>query len=395
MTNSRPDSTEALILVLGTAEWNQPIATNQHYMTRELSQDYRVVFVESMGLRRPELRARDLRRIWGRLRKAVARTGSKSTSTGGAGDRPIPENVTVVSPLVFPQHTGPLRLVNHLLLRRQLRHWMRWEGPRLLWAYTPTTYDFENGVSGSVYHCVDLLGEVPGISGDLVQREESRLASKRTTSIGSSPTVVAHLVDVGFQDPLLWPNVADVRAIEDARPAPHTQVARRVVFAGNLSASKVDFELLERVIEEGFDLQLAGPISEGGGDATAAVERLVGRGAVYHGHLSLAELGGLYWSSSAGLIPYVLNSYTLGVNPLKTYEYLAAGIPVISTRIPAVSSVPGDVFVADTHDQFVDALRLSTTNSGDIERRLSIAHAHSWDGRGEAARSLVAKMLHD
>jgi teichuronic acid biosynthesis glycosyltransferase TuaH len=47
------------VLVLGTAEWNSPIATNQHYVVRELARAHDVRFVESMGLRRPRLDGRD------------------------------------------------------------------------------------------------------------------------------------------------------------------------------------------------------------------------------------------------------------------------------------------------------------------------------------------------
>ena len=51
------------VLVLGTAEWDQAIATNQHYAVRELSEHHDVTYVESMGLRRIEFTWRDARRI--------------------------------------------------------------------------------------------------------------------------------------------------------------------------------------------------------------------------------------------------------------------------------------------------------------------------------------------
>jgi hypothetical protein len=46
------------------------------------------------------------------------------------------------------------------------------------------------------------------------------------------------------------------------------------------------------------------------------------------------------------IMPYVLDSYTVGVNPLKILEYLALGKPVISSPIPAVKEFPGLVYVA-------------------------------------------------
>ena len=44
-----------LVLILGTAEWNAPIATNQHYVTRELARAFDILFAEGVGTRRPSL----------------------------------------------------------------------------------------------------------------------------------------------------------------------------------------------------------------------------------------------------------------------------------------------------------------------------------------------------
>ena len=62
-----------------------------------------------------------------------------------------------------------------------------------------------------------------------------------------------------------------------------------------------------------------------------------------------AELAHLYRQCTVGLIPYVVNDYTQGVSPLKTYEYLAAGLCVVSTGVPSVSPVAGDVVVSERH----------------------------------------------
>jgi teichuronic acid biosynthesis glycosyltransferase TuaH len=58
------------ILVLGTAEWNSPIATNQHYVVRELAAGAQVTFTESLGLRRPKIVRADRVRMGKRLRAA-------------------------------------------------------------------------------------------------------------------------------------------------------------------------------------------------------------------------------------------------------------------------------------------------------------------------------------
>jgi len=374
------------ILVLGTADWNQPIATNQHYVARELSARWDVSYVESMGLRKPELRPSDLKRM-------LRRIGSGSAGT--SFERPT-NGINVLRPLVLPIHTGVSRIVNRPLLHRLVSNWIARPGRRLLWTYTPNTYGLERFADATVYHCVDLLGSVPGINAELIAQQERRLAGVGVTAVASSEVVDTHLAAVGFDSRRLWPNVADVEPIAQAvrRGRPRVE---RAVFAGNLTASKVDFELLEGLLKRGVRLDLAGPVSEGGGSSARAVEKLVAAGATHHGHLDFASLSELYARSTVGLIPYLINEYTVGVNPLKTYEYLAAGLTVVSTRVPAVSAVSGHVTVAAGPEEFLQAVVASTgtPSAESLDVRAELADRHSWTRRGAEARGLVDELMRD
>lgn len=371
------------ILILGTADWDQPIATNQHYMARELAVDYEVIFVESIGLRRPEFRLRDLRRVWRRIRP--------STVTQ-IRERDRFANLKVISPLVLPWHSRATRGLNSKLLRRQLRSWLLHPGPRILWCYSPVTYGLHSFAVRTVYHCVDLLGEFPGISRTLIEQGEYQLASAGAIAAGSSEVVMDHLRRIGFEDPVSWPNVAEVQSFEQVANR-HDQPARAgtAVFAGNLTPKKVDFTILAGLLASGVRLQLAGPRAEGGGDADLAVEALVRSGAEYLGVLSTAELADVFSLASVGLIPYLENGYTRGVSPLKVYEYLASGMAVVSTPIPAVSSRPPDVIITANAEAFVAAVvaSLGGPSPADVDRRASLARPHSWTERGRQARALI------
>jgi teichuronic acid biosynthesis glycosyltransferase TuaH len=158
-------------LVLGTAEWDAPIATNQHFVVRELAQDGSVTFVESLGLRRPTLRRDDV----GRMASRVGRSFSSRPAPTG---RPRPESATIVSPLVVPLHRRPTRMLNRSLLRRATASWISSPRPRVLWTFTPVTYGLENEADVVVYHCVDLLAAFPGVDGVAVRRGEQHLAQR-------------------------------------------------------------------------------------------------------------------------------------------------------------------------------------------------------------------------
>jgi teichuronic acid biosynthesis glycosyltransferase TuaH len=373
------------VLVLGTADWNQPIATNQHYVVREMAKEFRVLFTESMGLRAPEISIRDMRRIATRLLSAsrVHRTPS---------GRPIPSGVEIRSPRILPRHTGLSARFNAPRMRSLVHDWIAGQEPRLLWTYSPVTYGLERHAQNVIYHCVDLLGQVEGIPSDLIHSNERRLSSAGARAIGTSPVVVEHLRRMGFRDVQLWPNVADTGLISAARPEHVTRSRGRAVFAGNLSANKVDFALLNALAAAGVDLHLAGPISEGGGNAAQQVADLVAHGAVYHGILQPLELAELYWTAQVGLIPYAINEYTRGVSPLKTFEYLAAGLSVVSTPIPSVQPISHSVEVVDNGPAYVNTVtsrlngHVSDASAAD---RLAIAERNSWFERGKVIRDLV------
>ncbi|MET3175521.1 UNVERIFIED_ORG: teichuronic acid biosynthesis glycosyltransferase TuaH [Arthrobacter sp. UYCu721] len=374
------------LLILGTADWNQPIATNQHYMTRELAKSFNTTFVESLGLRRPEFSIRDLRRIWERLRK-----DSASTSI-----RLVPENVEVVAPLVVPIHDDFLSGINRRLLKRgKVRSWATGDSPRVFWTYSPVTYGLEQYADVKVYHCVDLLGEFPGIDRELVSKHERRLAAAGVQAIASSEVVRSHLIDQGFANPIYWPNVADAEKIILA--ANEVSVPRKpsAIFAGNLTSKKVDFQLLQELLDAGVQVHLAGPIAQGGGDAEDLLKDLVSNGAKYHGMLPLESLAKIMAACTVGLIPYELNAYTRGVSPLKVYEYLAAGLCVVSSPVPSVEPHHGHVKVEATRIDFVKTV-LSTLNTPDssvLNERARLAELHSWSGRGSEARNLLSGLL--
>jgi teichuronic acid biosynthesis glycosyltransferase TuaH len=378
------------VLVLGTADWNQPIATNQHYAVRELCKDplLEVTFVESMGLRRPEFRLRDLRRMG---RRIFAIFGPRSPRDEW---RPRPEGLSVVSPLVIPWHLGPAAWVNQMLLRRRLRGWSQATQRKLLWVYTPVTYGLEVCADAVVYHCVDLLAEVEGIDTRVVEAGERRLADAGAVAIGTSRVVADHLQGCGFSEVHCWENVADTEVISSASPESARRVPGRVIFAGNLAPQKVDFDLMKSLSRAGLDVVVAGPRAEGGGSDEVEFAELIEAGVTYLGMLKLEELAQELVQCTVGLIPYRLNDYTRGVSPLKTSEYLAAGLAVVASDLPGVDPHGLDVMRLGGPGEFVKAVRgLSPSLSSEsIQRRVALALRHSWQARGDQLRVLTRRL---
>jgi hypothetical protein len=389
-TSEGPGS--ANVLILGTAEWDSPVATNQHYVARELADVADVAFVESLGLRRPTLSRADLTRMAARLRRSVGTVENRPR-------RPKPERVRVVSPVVVPLHRAPTRPVNRALLRRAVAAWTQGRRPRVLWTFTPVTYGLEAEADAVIYHCVDLLAQFPGIDATAVARGERNLAGRAVTAIATSDAVHEHLVRAGFERVVLLPNVADVSVFSQAaQPAARRRPA--ALFAGNLSPHKLDVAVLEAVAEAvrgRGELLLAGPVAAGGGEFAPALDRLCQLGATYLGMLSLTELAEVAGACSVGLIPYALNDYTRGVSPLKCFEYLASGLGVVSTGLPEVrqlAAVNPHVTVADPAAFAARVVEhLAPSNDTIIDSRVTSARANSWESRGRVLRDLLSAEL--
>lgn len=75
------------------------------------------------------------------------------------------------------------------------------------------------------------------------------------------------------------------------------------------------------------------------------------------------------------ILPYRLDSFNLSCSPLKLYQYLAAGKPVVSTALPAVVLFDGLVRIAMDADQF--------------ERQVAAAQENSWENRAAAVIEII------
>src|SRR5207253_7075817 len=88
----------------------------------------------------------------------------------------------------------------------------------------------------------------------------------------------------------------------------------------------------------------------------------------YLGGKSYAELPAYLGSWDVALMPFAINEATRFISPTKTPEYLAGGLPVVSTPITDVVRHYGDlaaVKIADTAPAFIDACEMALRMTGD------------------------------
>jgi glycosyltransferase involved in cell wall biosynthesis len=379
------------IVCVGFADWDTELWTNQHHLMSRLAEDNSVLFIESLGLRRPQLAGRDVKRIVRRVRRGL----------GGA--RRATEGLDVLSPLVLPLHGRPaVRALNARLLPALVRRATRrlgFEKP-ILWAYVPQAEALLDALQPSlvVYHCVDDIAAQPGVDAESFRAAEARFAARADLVLASAPALADRMRALN-DNVLFAPNVADTTAFAAALqdgprdPAMEALPHPRIVFTGAVVATKLDVALIVDVAtaRPDYAFALVGPT--GLGDPTTDVSALH---AVPNVHLLGGrphdQLPAVMRAADVGIIPYASNRLTASIFPMKVYEYLAAGLPVVTTALPALAGVEEVAAAADA-ETFAQALDRALAGDGDEERRdrSAAAAAHSWDARlAEIATAIAA-----
>ena len=88
-------------------------------------------------------------------------------------------------------------------------------------------------------------------------------------------------------------------------------------------------------------------------------------------------------SSQVGIIPFLRTNLIESVNPIKLYEYMAAGLPVVSTSWRELEYLDSPAFLAKDHDQFIDYIKKIVTEPDVIDKQLFVdfAKSNTWDSR--------------
>lgn len=95
------------------------------------------------------------------------------------------------------------------------------------------------------------------------------------------------------------------------------------------------------------------------------------------------------------LIPFKLIELTLCTNPVKVYEYLAAGKPVVCTAMPEVKIINEMVHVGECHDDFVSLIEIAMEEVSDknlAERRRLWALKHDWASRAKSLNQHITQL---
>jgi glycosyltransferase involved in cell wall biosynthesis len=369
-------------IVCFSPDWTGDPLSKTHLM-RLLARDNRVLWVNSIGLRTPTVSKADLGRAFRKLR-AFATPVSE-----------VEPNIFVLNPLAVPAYGLTwVRAFNQRLLRWQVRRAMRRLGFRrpINWVFNPAAAVVAGrlGEDLVLYQCVDEYTAFTGVPSQSLAEMERQLLARADLVIVSAELLqqskarhnpntflVRHGVDHDHFRKALDPATAV--------PAEVAGLPRPVVGFFGLVADWVDVDLMADVARR----YPSGSLVVVGKEATdvSALRRLANVRLL--GRKPYEELPAFCKAFDVALMPFRINELTLNANPLKVREYLAAGLPVVSTAIPEVE-VLGLCRIGHDREGFLREVDEALKDAGPKAGRSDAVRHESWAARVDEIRALIA-----
>ena len=277
--------------------------------------------------------------------------------------RTITPTLSVVVPKLSGSLTATERLVTHTQLLAELVDACG-PRPRVLWFYSPMFHELTEGLPAGVvvYDCMDELSAFAGAPTDMPVREGELMARCDLVFTGGASLYEAKRGR--HPRTFRFPSGVDVAHFQTARetlPDHDAQQALprpRIGFAGVLD-ERLDRELLAELaaLRPDYSFVLVGPVVKISPDVLPCASNLH-----YVGMQAYQDLPRFLAHWDVGILPFARNASTRFISPTKTPEYLAAGLPVVSTSI-ATSSVRTGIATScrlpDAPEAFAAALDLA------------------------------------
>jgi len=368
--------------------WYHNRAHSDVQLMLRVAEHRKVLLINSIGLRMPLPRrsAQPLRKVARKLR-----------STLKALRHPEPDlpNFAVFSPLVLPLYGSERgRRWNARLLRAQVRvalRLLKMTDPVYVLTL-PTAWDTVRSMPrrSLIYNRSDrhsafgegdraalrVMEESLLRAADHVLYVSTQLMDDERELAGDHGVFLDHGVDVEH-----FRHTDDEP--EDLRTIPHP----RLGFFGLLDDTLVDLDLLSTVAEALPHCQVVLI-----GDANCDLSRVTRHANVHWlGHRPYAEIPRYGSGFDVALMPWLDNEWIRYCNPIKLKEYLALGLPTVSTPFPELARFDGLVRVAPTGDDFVGEVKRVLEGddySSAAERRAAVV-ALTWERQADTLMELA------
>jgi glycosyltransferase involved in cell wall biosynthesis len=352
------------ILCLPIIDWYFRYQRPQHVLVRLAARGHSVLYLDPNldgALCKP---AKDLLDRWTlpiadrmtQIKLPTVLRGDRSDLAGKTG-----AVIDALRPLLLALGTGDVTLLVHQPA------WAPLVEPLARWLGATVVYD-----------CMDEHASFPGAPAHLVADETALVGAADLVLASSAKLLEKH--EASARRAVLVPNACDFEHFSRAAPVPEDLASRPRPLVGYVGA-----------ISEWFAPELVTAAARARPEATFVI---VGGASPAHraalegeknvlllGEKDYTELPGYLNAFDVCLIPFRRNPLTLATSPVKLFEYLSAGKPVVSVRLPEVAAFAEHVHFGDEPAEFVRALDAALADRRPEDARRRVARENGWDAR--------------
>ena len=381
------------IVWISTQDWDDVWTRKQRFALYLSEKGYRILYVEAQLHWAGFMLNKELRKF----KRIFKFTNSP---------KEIKKNIFVATPpLVFPGQTMSkiINRINKLFMIYQINKLLKKLNIKnyYLWVYPPDSIDLIDRLKYEklIFDCVDDWSRFSGLVSKQTMEKYMNDLFRRADLVVVTHEELRRKANMCTDRVALIPNGVeanhfDLSKIEDGDIPEEMKriIGPKIGFIGSV-AKWIDYDLLHYIAvnRPEWSIIMIGPVSN-----RIKIDKIRQQKNIYLlGRKAYNDLPKYIKAFDVCINPFVVDELSDSVDPLKMYEYLATGKPIVSVKMPAVNRFKGLIDVAKDKKEFVKCIEKKILNSSQENlqaKRIQIANEHSWQKRYEQLYDAIQQL---